>query len=26
VPIVDPSQERQGFRAKLSRLMNTKIF
>ncbi|MBM5801178.1 MAG: septum site-determining protein MinD [Cyanobacteria bacterium K_DeepCast_35m_m2_023] len=26
VPIVDPSQEPQGLRAKLSRLMNTKIF
>ena len=26
VPIVDPSQERQGLRAKLSKLMSTRIF
>ncbi len=26
IPLIDPSKERQGFRAKLSRLMNTKIF
>jgi septum site-determining protein MinD len=26
VPLIDPSQERQGLRARLGRLMQTKIF
>jgi septum site-determining protein MinD len=26
VPLIDPSQERQGLRAKLGRLIQTKLF
>jgi septum site-determining protein MinD len=26
VPLIDPSKERQGIRAKIGRLMQTKIF